>query len=196
VRFSQNIVDHLESSAEVYTREPSFYDLTCCRSCFSPLDDKPWLTTYFSQSDSTRSKALELHIQARVAEELKRLQEREAQTLEALSARLSTEDSTAVPSAEPSSASASDASSTAASKASLDRESVQAAIDSLRRKLEARKTVRGVSELDAEVEPARERVIQCLRAHNRRPLECSEEVAAFKEAVGRVEDRWVEKILR
>jgi MICOS complex subunit MIC19 len=133
-----------------------------------------------------------LHIQARVAEELKRLHERETQTLEALSAHLSSEDSSPVSASVPSE----ETSPSAPSKALLDRESVQAEIDNLKQKLEARKHVKEMSQLDAEVETARESVIQCLRAHDRRPLDCWKEVATFKDAVGRVEDRWVEKVVR
>jgi altered-inheritance-of-mitochondria protein 13 len=53
-----------------------------------------------------------------------------------------------------------------------------------------------MSELDTEVEAAREGVIQCLRSHDRRPLDCWKEVAMFRDVVGRLEERWVEKVVR
>lgn len=45
------------------------------------------------QTDSSRAKSLELHIQARVAEELERLRQREQQTLEEIEKRLAAETS-------------------------------------------------------------------------------------------------------
>merc|ERR1712058_212151 len=56
VRFSQGLVDSLQSSSE---------------------------------TDSTRAKTLELHIQSRVSEELKKLQDKAAKDFEELSAKIS-----------------------------------------------------------------------------------------------------------
>ncbi|KAL1970348.1 hypothetical protein VTN77DRAFT_5508 [Rasamsonia byssochlamydoides] len=56
-----------------------------------------------AETDSTRAKSLELHIQARVAEELERLRKREQQTLEEIEKRLAAEASSK-PSGAPSTA--------------------------------------------------------------------------------------------
>lgn len=66
-------------------------------------------------------------------------------------------------------------------------------IASLRARLEARQ--REVSRpLPAPVEAARSEVVRCLREHDRRPLDCWREVAAFKEEVRKLEATWVERV--
>lgn len=75
----------------------------------------------------------------------------------------------------------------------LGRETVQRDVEGLRKKLQSRKVV---TEVDPEVEKARGDVVKCLTTNDRRPLDCWEEVAKFKEEVGRVERGWVEKVVR
>jgi altered-inheritance-of-mitochondria protein 13 len=60
----------------------------------------------------------------------------------------------------------------------------------LRQKLEQRKKVEPVP---AEVEKAKERLVQCLRYNDRRPLDCWQEVEAFKQEVGKLEQAFVQK---
>lgn len=139
------------------------------------------------QNDSTRAKTLELHIQARVAEELKRLQAREDETLKDVQEKLSSE--------EPSSKSSDDSKSAGNALRNIGRESVQQEIDELKKKLESRKKVKDVKEFDAGVEKARESVISCLRGNDRRPLDCWKEVEEFKKEVRRVEEGWVQKVV-
>lgn len=63
----------------------------------------------------------------------------------------------------------------------------------LRAKLDARKKVEKPS---AEVEKAREGLVQCLRTNDRRPLDCWEEVENFKAQVGRMEKAFISKASR
>ncbi|KAB8294761.1 hypothetical protein EYC80_006723 [Monilinia laxa] len=150
VRFSEQLIDSLQSSSE---------------------------------SDSTRAKTLELHIQARVASELKKLQERASKDFEELTAKLSTEES-APPSEEKSAGD---------SLRQLGRDAVQKDVEGLRRKLEQRKKVQ---ELDEGVEKAKSEVVRCLRENDRRPLDCYREVETFRREVRRLEGKWVEGIVR
>lgn len=138
----------------------------------------------FYQTDSTRAKTLELHIQARVAEELKRLQAREDQVLKELEAKISAEES------KPTTKSAGDA------LRDLGRESVQKEVQELRKKLDARKKVQEIADLDAGVEKARTDVISCLRSNDRKPLNCWLEVENFRNEVKKMENAWVEKVVR
>ena len=66
-------------------------------------------------------------------------------------------------------------------------------IEALREKLASRPTVR---KLDDGVESARGAVIKCLLDNDRKPLNCWQEVSAFKQEVARMEKEWVEKIIR
>lgn len=139
-----------------------------------------------SQNDSTRAKTLELHIQARVAEELKRLQDREEATLKSL---LEAESKN--------SEAPTDAESTAGDTLrTLGREAVSRDVAKLREKLEKRRKVKEIGELDAAVEGARSEIIKCLRDNDRRPLDCYKEVEAFKEGVRKLESAWVERVVR
>lgn len=146
-----------------------------------------------TQTDSTRAKTLELHIQARVAEELKRLQEREEQTFRDLAAKLSADDERG-----PASPDAADSAANTDSNTihALSRASVQRDVAALKQKLENRKKVVEIGVLDAGVEKAREDVVKCLRANDRRPLDCWKEVEAFRDEVKKLEEKWVEKIVR
>ena len=74
----------------------------------------------------------------------------------------------------------------------LDSKSVKEEIESLRSKLAERRKIR---ELEPSVEKARESVVSCLRENDRRPLDCWQEVDAFKKEVAKMERSWVEKII-
>ena len=137
------------------------------------------------QTDSTRAKTLELHIQARVAEELKRLQDRASKDYEELQAKISA--------AEDSSKKESKGKSAGDTLRDLGRESVQNDVKELKKKLEQRKKLAAV---DEGVEKAKSEVVKCLRANDRRPLDCWKEVEDFKREVRRLEGVWVEKVVR
>ncbi|KAG9230483.1 putative altered inheritance of mitochondria protein 13, mitochondrial [Amylocarpus encephaloides] len=134
------------------------------------------------ETDSTRARTLELHIQSRVAAELKILQERASNDFEELSARLS-----ASGSADGAPKSAGD------TLRDLGREAVQTDVAELKKKLEQRKKL---SDVDEGVEKAKSEVIRCLRDNDRRPLDCWKEVQTFKAEVRRLEGVWVEKVVR
>ncbi|KAI9054334.1 hypothetical protein LZ554_001499 [Drepanopeziza brunnea f. sp. 'monogermtubi'] len=160
VRFSQGLVDSLQSSSE---------------------------------SDSTRAKALELHIQSRVSEELKKLQDRAARDFEELSARISAaEDAASTTTPKQQSAAAANRSEGDQLR-QLGREAVQNDVAELKRKLEGRRKLAGVGE---GVEKAKSEVVRCLRENDRRPLDCWREVEGFRREVKRLEDTWVEKMVR
>ncbi|KAL2210143.1 DUF1690-domain-containing protein [Sarocladium strictum] len=124
------------------------------------------------ETDASRAKAIELEVQARVAKELKKLH---AQSSDALNKAHETIASTP------------DSSSTNGPS----HQSISNEVNALRRKLEERKKVR---ELPAEVESARNGVVQCLRDNDRRPLDCWEEVEKFKAEVKKLEKGWVDKV--
>ncbi|KAB5547287.1 hypothetical protein GE09DRAFT_206661 [Coniochaeta sp. 2T2.1] len=133
-----------------------------------------------NETDASRSQTLELQIQARVAAELKKLQEEEAAALRQATEKLSAE----VPS------SSADSSSSTTKQPS--RQAVSKEVEALRQKLDSRKQLR---DIPASVETARSEVVRCLRENDRRPLDCWREVEAFKEEVRRLEKGWVEKVV-
>lgn len=127
----------------------------------------------------SRAQALELQIQARVAEELRRLQAREAASLKETQERLSA-------------AAATQAESAGAADASPNRYTVSKEVEALQARLNGRKKVRAIPD---SVESARGDVVRCLRENDRRPLDCWREVEAFKEEVRRLEKGWVDKVV-
>ncbi|KAI0391702.1 DUF1690-domain-containing protein [Xylariaceae sp. FL0594] len=131
------------------------------------------------ESDVSRAQNLELAIQARVAEELKKLSSQESAALQAARDKLSAE-------TEPSS-------SESQQTTQLDRNVVSAEVEALRARLDKRKQLRP---LPATVEKARGEVVRCLLENDRRPLDCWQEVEAFKEEVRRLEKSWVDKVVR
>ncbi|EHL02519.1 hypothetical protein GLAREA_01912 [Glarea lozoyensis ATCC 20868] len=133
------------------------------------------------ESDSTRAKTLELHIQSRVAEELKKLQSRASADFEDTISKIS------APEPKKDGKSAGD------TLRDLGREAVQNDVSELRKKLESRKKL---SEVDEGVEKAKGEVVRCLRDNDRRPLDCWREVETFKAEVRRLEESWVEKVVR
>ncbi|KAG7149931.1 MICOS complex subunit mic19 like protein [Verticillium longisporum] len=124
------------------------------------------------ETDASRAQLSELQVQARVAEELKKLQAREA---EHLKKTFAAEDKAPAPDA-----------------SARSRQSVTKEVEALRAKLEERRKVRDLPE---GVESARSEVVRCLRENDRRPLDCWEEVAAFKREVKNWEKGWVEKVI-
>ncbi|KAG5979629.1 hypothetical protein E4U55_004933 [Claviceps digitariae] len=127
------------------------------------------------ETDASRAKLIEQHIQARVAEELKKLQKKESEALNLAHEKMAASQSAA-----------DDGDKGAATSFSLGRE-----VDELRRKLDQRKHIR---ELPEEVDRARSEVIQCLRENDRRPLDCWQEVESFKAEVKKLEKSWVDKV--
>ncbi|TIC95986.1 MICOS complex subunit mic19 [Colletotrichum higginsianum] len=125
------------------------------------------------ETDLSRSQLTELQIQARVAEELKRLQTKESEALKLAHEKIAAEDKPAP-------------------EGQRSHEAVAREIEALRAKLAERKKVR---DLPDGVEAARSEVVRCLRENDRRPLDCWKEVEAFKEEVKRLEKGWVEKVV-
>lgn len=134
----------------------------------------PDLNSYDSQSDTSRAQTLELAVQARVAEELKKLQQKESAVLKAAQEKaseiLDKED-----------------------QGQNSRQAVSKEVETLRARLDKRKQVK---ELPESVEKARSEVVRCLIENDRRPLDCWKEVEAFKEEVRRLEKGWVDKVIR
>ncbi|KAI9788839.1 MAG: hypothetical protein M1816_006503 [Peltula sp. TS41687] len=144
------------------------------------------------ETDSSRQKTLELHIQSRVGDELKQIEARESQRLKELEDKLSSEP--AIPSGLESGAAAGhDGARVQGKLRDLDRENIQREIGTLRQQLEKRKRLR---DLDQGVKKAKDDVVSCLRTNDRRPLDCWKEVEAFKREVARLEDAFVERTLR
>ncbi|OQE25853.1 hypothetical protein PENFLA_c008G05141 [Penicillium flavigenum] len=77
-------------------------------------------------------------------------------------------------------------------KRDVSRDSVAAEIEQLRSKLDGR---RKLVELDDGVAKARSDVTSCLQLNDRRPLNCWEEVDAFKREVARMEATFVDRIV-
>lgn len=75
----------------------------------------------------------------------------------------------------------------------LGRQSVQAEIDNLKKKLQARK-IREEVVGDKGVEKAKTDVVKCLRENDRRPLDCWREIDAFKLEVGRIEKSFLGRV--
>ncbi|KXH50490.1 hypothetical protein CSAL01_08302 [Colletotrichum salicis] len=125
------------------------------------------------ETDASRTQLTEIQIQRRVAEELKRLQAKESEALRLAHDKIAGEDKP-VP------------------EGQRSHESVKKEVEALRAKLAERKKVRDLPEA---VETARGNVVRCLRDNDRRPLDCWQEVEAFKVEVKRLEKGWVEKIV-
>ena len=132
-----------------------------------------------SQSDSTRAKDLELHIQARVRQELSRLEAEQTRTIKEIEEQISALPDEQKPGGKPS---------------DLGRDSVMREIDELKAKLGKRKLKDDVVK-DPAVAKARADVTNCLRINDRRPLDCWKEVEAFKQEVGKVEKAFLGRVL-
>lgn len=181
VRFSQELVDSLQASTEV--------GVTVSHLPPSPFQSFPITRIIPFQTDTTRQKTLELHIQARVAEELKRIEAHESALLREAEEKLSSEPLSTGPTA----LQGRDGQAAEEKQRELGRESIQREIASLKTKLDGRKKL---EELDRGVEKAKSEVVQCLRANDRRPLDCWREVEAFRREVARLERTFVDRTLR
>lgn len=161
------------------------------------------------QTDSTRAQDLELKKQIRTNEELSKVRDAQSKRLESLTASLTTdpakqeEDSSALPKHDPNSLAAHlsspfyhDWSKKEKEEATIhpdsgrSHDSVSKEIMDLRAKLDSRKKVEKVPQ---EVEKAKESLVSCLRTNDRRPLDCWEEVQAFKVEVGKLEKAFIQK---
>ncbi|KAI9817536.1 MAG: hypothetical protein M1827_001147 [Pycnora praestabilis] len=156
------------------------------------------------ETDSTREKTLELHIQERVAQELERLQARESQMLKDLEDKISTSPDGSTDSSHTQSTTIPDQSQDVGGKDSsakaagdklrdLNRDSVQKNVTELKKRLEGR---RKLEDLDKDVEKAKSDIVNCLRTNDRRPLDCWKEAEAFRREVARLEKGFVEKVVR
>ncbi|ROW13761.1 hypothetical protein VPNG_03551 [Cytospora leucostoma] len=125
-----------------------------------------------SETDASRQQLTELQVQARVAAELKKLQQHEDSRLREAADRAAAE---SVPEQTP-----------------VSSPEVAQKVQSLRERLEAR---RGPREVPESVERARGEVVRCLTDNDRRPLDCWKEVESFKEEVRRLERGWVERVI-
>lgn len=132
--------------------------------------------TWTLQTDASRAQSLELQIQARVAGELQRLQEKEAETLKSVFEKISEA-----------------ANEEKKSDDGNSRHKVSKEVEALRSRLEARQKAR--REIPPSVEQARADVVRCLRENDRRPLDCWREVEAFREEVRKLERSWVDKVV-
>lgn len=74
----------------------------------------------------------------------------------------------------------------------LSREAVLSQIGDLKEKLDGRKRLGSV---DPAVAKAKADVVTCLRLHDRRPLDCWEEVEKFKNEVARLEKTNIDELL-
>ncbi|KAL9596447.1 MAG: hypothetical protein Q9219_005797 [cf. Caloplaca sp. 3 TL-2023] len=181
VNFSPDLINALQASPEAHT---SFFN--------------------HGQTDSTRSKDLELHIQRRVHAELERLDAEHNNRLSELREQISSSSDSTTESIHPDartpdqSTSAGGPDHKAAAEGDklrdLSRQSVQKEIDLLKEKLKSRKIKEEVVQ-DKAVEKAKGEVVNCLRLNDRRPLDCWREVEAFKEEVGRLEKDFLGKIM-
>lgn len=177
---------------------------------------KPIFLTSIDQTDASRAKTLEIHIQGRVAQELERIHSREQQTLKDIEKRLAeAKDTSPAPTvvAPPKTSqppfegsldldapripfagreySTPTVVETTAPRG-LTHDSVAEGIDELRTKLDGRKKL---MDLDGGLERARGDVASCLKLNDRRPLDCWKEVESFKKEVARLEEAFVDRIV-
>lgn len=155
-----------------------------------------------AETNSTRAKALDLHIAQRVHEELAKLQSEQTSAVEAAKQQILRE----AEQLKEGSGAASDGGLKEKLPAALGggkseeeqkakeqtSQKVLDEIERLKKELGQRKVLR---ELPKELERAREGVIACLRVNDRRPLDCWREVEAFKREVRRLEGDFVSKVL-
>ena len=71
---------------------------------------------------------------------------------------------------------------------------MQKEIEELRKRL-AKRRLREDVVGDSKVEKVKGELVACLRGNDRRPLDCWVEVEAFKNEVGRIEKRFLSKVL-
>ncbi|TIA55278.1 hypothetical protein D6C79_00531 [Aureobasidium pullulans] len=161
-------------------------------ACFREVAGK----TRTALTDSTRSRNLELQIQQRVTAELERIRDEEAQRLAQYTERLTpSSEEQSDDSSSPSLKEKISSALTPSSSQNKDRsnDSVSKEVAELRSKLERRKKL---DQTDASVEKAKDGLVQCLRLNDRRPLDCWEQVEAFKAEVAKLEQKFVDRTLR
>lgn len=157
------------------------------------------------ETDSTRAKSLESHIQSRVSAELARLDAHVSQQLQDLEARISATPDSTTESSNPASNTLPDQTASIGgadhgAKAEgdrlreLSRGKVVEEIERLKGML-GRRRLREDVVGDEGVGKARERVVKCLRVNDRRPLDCWKEVEAFRREVGRLEEAFLGRVL-
>jgi len=129
--------------------------------------------TSTGETSLSREQALELHVQARVSEELRRLEEREGEILRGVEERMEKK--------------AEDGGNSGG-----DREKVRQEIEGLRARLVG---LHGVGEVTEEVQLARKGLVGCLRMNDARPLDCWKEVEEFKRQARRMEKEFVVRIV-
>ncbi|EXJ78733.1 hypothetical protein A1O1_09135 [Capronia coronata CBS 617.96] len=154
-----------------------------------------------SETNSTRAKALELHIAQRVAEELEKVRKHETSILEEARKKIAEGDDNSsskssgsllqLPSLSPRDLLNSENEEEKRRKAQSSQK-VQEEIEKLKQTLGQRKVLK---ELPKEVESARQDVINCLRINDRKPLDCWKEVEIFKREVRKMEENYVQSVL-
>ncbi|KAL2396889.1 hypothetical protein ABEF93_004397 [Exophiala dermatitidis] len=154
-----------------------------------------------SETNSTRAKALELHIAQRVSEELEKVRKHESAFLEEARKKIaegegkdsakSSDSLLQIPSISPKDLLSSESDEEKQRRAQSSQK-VQQEIEKLKQTLGQRKTLK---ELPKEVESARQDVVNCLRINDRRPLDCWKEVEIFKREVRKMEENYVESVL-
>ena len=173
------------------------------------------------ETNSSRARTLDLHIQQRVAEELERIQKGESQKLDAARKRIAEEgekiefkeekgkksegtgkgesggnilDLSNISAMDllPSSLTGDDSGSEESQRKSQSSQKVATEIEKLKSQLSQRKVLKN---LPKDVEKARDDVVSCLRVNDRRPLDCWKEVEVFKRSVKELEDDFVRKLL-
>ena len=126
------------------------------------------------QTDASRARLIEAQVQARVAEELKKLQKKESEALSAAQDKIAA------------------AANSSGDQGGISSLAVNKQIEDLRHKLEDRKQLVPLPE---GVESARVDVVRCLTENDRRPLDCWQEVEKFKAEVKKMEQEWVNKVV-
>jgi len=145
-----------------------------------------------SETNSTRAKSLELHIQQRVAEELEKVKKHETSAFEAIRKKLSEDSSSDPSSTSPQHLLPQAETEEEKKRKALTSQKVQQEIEKLRQTLGQRKTLKDIPK---EVENARQSVITCLRMKDRQPLDCWKEVEIFKREVRKMEENYVASVL-
>ncbi|EXJ62348.1 hypothetical protein A1O7_02782 [Cladophialophora yegresii CBS 114405] len=145
-----------------------------------------------SETNSTRAKTLELHIQQRVAEELEKIKKHESEALEAIRKKIAEESPSGSSSISPKDLIPGVKNDDEQKRKAQSSQKVQQEIEKLKQQLGQRKTLK---ELPKEVENARQDVISCLRINDRKPLDCWKEVEIFKREVRKLEENYVSSVL-
>ncbi|KAI5803401.1 hypothetical protein DFH27DRAFT_555620 [Peziza echinospora] len=144
-----------------------------------------------SETDSTRSKATDLHIAQLVNSELQRLQAREDEILNQLSnsdlapAESGSTGTSILSNFLPSSGQQEDP---------LNRQSLQEKVEGLKRRLSSVPAPEERPE-DPEIVNTRQAVVNCLRINDRRPLDCYAEIERFKGVARKREKEFVVSVV-